>query len=48
MAEWDDLESRSDKLFNSMPKATRTAYFELIHGVVRLMANLNRMYVAGE
>ncbi|ORX37574.1 hypothetical protein BD324DRAFT_622478 [Kockovaella imperatae] len=46
LAEWDDLESRSDALFHAMPKATRTAYFELIHGVVRLMANLNRLYVA--
>ena len=47
IAEWEELESRSDKVFHAMSKKTRTAYFELVHGVVQLMANLNRMYFAG-
>ena len=46
--EWTELENRSDELFHAMTKSVRTAYFELVHSAIMLMANLNRLYVAGE
>lgn len=46
--QWTELEERSEKVYRKLDKATGIAYFELIHAVVRLMTNLNRLYVAGE
>ena len=48
MADWTELEERSEKVYHNLNKSTRTAYFELVHAVVKLMANLNRLYIAGK
>ena len=47
LADWTELEERSEKVYYKLDKPTRTAYFELVHAVVKLMANLNRLYIAG-
>jgi hypothetical protein len=48
LEDWTDLEERSEKVYHKLNKPTRTAYFELVHAVVKLMANLNRLYIAGK
>lgn len=46
LTEWNELEERSEKVYHKLNKATRTVYFELVHAVVKLMTNLNRLYIA--
>lgn len=46
LAEWSALETKSTAVYQSLDTPHANAYFELLHSVVLLMANLNRLYVA--
>ncbi|ORY34591.1 hypothetical protein BCR39DRAFT_116958 [Naematelia encephala] len=46
LEDWTELEDRSEAVYRKMPKAAGIAYFELLHAEIKLVANLNRMYIA--
>jgi hypothetical protein len=48
LEDWTELETKSQKIYDSLSTERANAYFELLHSVVLLMTNLNRMYIAGE
>jgi hypothetical protein len=46
IAGWDDLVSRSTKIYNKLPSGTKPAFFELVHHPVQASATLGKMWIA--
>ena len=47
-AEWDDLELRAEKIYNSLAEETQPAFYELVYMLCAMQANLNRLYIEGK
>ena len=48
VAQWNDVYSRSLAIYNSLPAATKPAFFELVHHPAKASWQLTNLYVAGE
>lgn len=47
MDDWSDLSHRSSTIYDALPDARRPAYYQLVHQLVLMQTNLNRLYISG-
>ncbi|GFZ49819.1 hypothetical protein JCM24511_07222 [Saitozyma sp. JCM 24511] len=43
---WSDLSHRSSIIYDALPDARRPAYYQLVHQLVLMQTNLNRLYIS--
>jgi len=45
LAEWQDIEDKAEKIYSSLPKAYKDAFFQLVLHPVKACSNLNLLYI---
>lgn len=46
--DWERLEARAKAVYDGLREESKVPFYELIYVSIRLQANLNRLYLAGE
>ncbi|WWD16299.1 hypothetical protein CI109_100725 [Kwoniella shandongensis] len=48
LGEWQDITDRAEKVYHSLDKETKPAFYEQVYLLCLLQTNLNKMYISGE